>query len=44
LPTAWRWRAVTVILLGALVFRGVAGDDPLWLIAMSALLAVLLVW
>ncbi|WP_123027270.1 hypothetical protein [Mycolicibacterium stellerae] len=32
--------AVMVILLGALVFRSVGGDDPIWLIAVSAVLAV----
>jgi hypothetical protein len=30
--------AVMVVLLGALVFRGVVGDDPGWLIASSAVL------
>ena len=30
---------VMVVLLGALVFQGVTGDDPMWLTAASALLA-----
>src|SRR6478735_7386635 len=31
--------AVMAILLGALAFRGVRGDDPIWMIAVSAVLA-----
>jgi hypothetical protein len=32
---------VMVILLGALVFRAIAGHDPVWLIAVSAVLAAI---